>query len=40
MAFRSTSVNDPSLQGITNMRYRSFDLDYPDVERAKVFLDD
>ncbi|HEY4362941.1 MAG TPA: bifunctional YncE family protein/alkaline phosphatase family protein [Bryobacteraceae bacterium] len=33
-------VSDPSLQGITNMRYRSFDLDYPDVERAKVFLED
>ena len=33
-------VTDPSLQGITNMRYRGFDLDYPDVERAKVFLDD
>ena len=33
-------VKDPSLQGITNMRYRSFDLDYPDVERAKVFLED
>jgi len=33
-------VTDPSLQGITNLRYRSFDLDYPDVERAKVFLDD
>jgi DNA-binding beta-propeller fold protein YncE len=33
-------VGDPSLQGITNMRYRSFDLDYPDVERAKVFLED
>jgi hypothetical protein len=33
-------VGDPSLQGIVNMRYRSFDLDYPDVERAKVFLQD
>jgi DNA-binding beta-propeller fold protein YncE len=33
-------VRDPSLQEITNMRYRSFDLDYPDVERAKVFLED
>jgi DNA-binding beta-propeller fold protein YncE len=35
-----SKVSDPSLQGITNMRYRSFDLDYPDVERAKVFLED
>ncbi|HLH41401.1 MAG TPA: bifunctional YncE family protein/alkaline phosphatase family protein [Bryobacteraceae bacterium] len=33
-------VNDPSLEGIVNMRYRSFDLDYPDVERARVFLED
>jgi len=35
-----TGVRDPALKGITNMRYRSFDLDYPDVERAKVFLGD
>ncbi len=34
------SLGDPSLNGIVNMRYRSFDLDYPDVERAKVFLED
>jgi hypothetical protein len=33
-------VNDPALKPVTNMKYRSFDLDYPDVERAKVFLDD
>ncbi len=33
-------VGDPSLRGITNMRYRGFDLDYPDVERARVFLSD
>jgi DNA-binding beta-propeller fold protein YncE len=33
-------VTDPSLQEIVNMRYRGFDPDYPDVERAKVFLDD
>jgi YVTN family beta-propeller protein len=33
-------VNDPSLRGITNMRYRGFDLDYPDVERARIFLSD
>jgi DNA-binding beta-propeller fold protein YncE len=33
-------VRDPSLQGITNLRYRGFDLDYPDAERAKVFLAD
>jgi phospholipase C len=33
-------VTDPSLRAITNMRYRGFDLDYPDVERARVFLSD
>ncbi len=34
------SIQDPALRPITNMRYRSFDLDYPDVERAKTFLED
>ena len=34
------SVLDPVLRKVTNMRYRSFDLDYPDVERARVFLED
>ncbi len=33
-------VTDPSLQGIVNLRYRGFDLDYPDTGRAKVFLED
>ncbi len=33
-------VTDPSLQEIVNLRYRGFDPEYPDVERAKVFLDD
>jgi Phosphoesterase family len=33
-------VRDPSLKAITNTHYRGFDLDYPDVERAKVFLAD
>jgi hypothetical protein len=33
-------VNDPSLQGITNMNYRGFDERYPDVNRVKVFLDE
>ena len=33
-------INDPELVPITNMRYRSFDLDYPDQERAKTFLED
>jgi DNA-binding beta-propeller fold protein YncE len=33
-------VRDPSLAAITNTHYRGFDLDYPDVERAKVFLSD
>jgi hypothetical protein len=34
------SVRDPVLRKVTNRLYRGFDLDYPDVERAKVFLRD
>ena len=37
-ASRSPSVRDPVLAKVTNRCYRGFDLDYPDVERAKVFL--
>ena len=33
-------VLDPVLIPVTNMKFRSFDLDYPDVERARVFLAD
>jgi len=33
-------VRDPILRGVTNLRYRDFDLNYPDVERVKVFLSD
>src|SRR5215471_11179314 len=33
-------INDPSLQGHVNMRYRGWDLDYPDVERVRVFLEE
>ncbi|MCX6599267.1 MAG: bifunctional YncE family protein/alkaline phosphatase family protein [Acidobacteria bacterium] len=33
-------VRDPALAPHTNMKFRSFDLDYLDVERAKVFLAD
>jgi len=33
-------VRDPSLAAITDPKYRGFDLDYPDVERAKAFLDE
>lgn len=33
-------VLDPVLAKVTNMKYRSFDLDYADVKRAQVFLDD
>jgi DNA-binding beta-propeller fold protein YncE len=33
-------VLDSVLAGVTNMKYRTFDLDYPDVQRARVFLDD
>ena len=34
------TIGDPALRNITNMRYRGFDTDYPDVDRARVFLDD
>jgi YVTN family beta-propeller protein len=33
-------VHDPILAKCTNRYFRSFDLDYPDVERAKVFLNE
>jgi len=34
------AVRDPILNRVTNLHFRGFDLDYPDVERAKVFLRD
>jgi DNA-binding beta-propeller fold protein YncE len=34
------AVRDPSLAQHTNMDFRGFDMDYPDVERVKVFLKD
>jgi YVTN family beta-propeller protein len=33
-------VRDPVLRAVTNFQFRGFDMDYPDVERAKVFLRD
>jgi YVTN family beta-propeller protein len=33
-------VLDPVLAKVTNMKFRSFDVDYPDVKRAQTFLDD
>ncbi len=33
-------VRDPVLARVTNLHYRGFDVDYPDVERARVFLKD
>jgi YVTN family beta-propeller protein len=33
-------VRDVVLRTVTNFAYRGFDLDYPDVERAKIFLQD
>jgi DNA-binding beta-propeller fold protein YncE len=33
-------VLDPVLTKATNMKFRSFDTDYPDVKRAQTFLDD
>jgi DNA-binding beta-propeller fold protein YncE len=35
-----TGVRDPVLAKVTNWKYRGFDLDYTDVERAKTFLAD
>ncbi len=34
------AVRDSVLAPVTNRKYRSFDMDYLDVDRAKVFLDD
>jgi YVTN family beta-propeller protein len=34
------SVRDPILSRVTNLKFRGFDMNYPDVERAKVFLSD
>jgi len=34
------AVKDPALRPVTNMKYRSFDLDYTDVDRARTFLED
>ena len=33
-------VRDPVLSRVTNPFYRGFDLDYPDIERTKVFLNE
>jgi DNA-binding beta-propeller fold protein YncE len=32
------SVRDPVLAKVTNRMYRAFDLTYPDVDRAKIFI--
>jgi hypothetical protein len=32
------SVRDPVLAPVTSVQYRPFDLEYPDVERARVFI--
>jgi YVTN family beta-propeller protein len=34
------NVRDPVLAKVTNRNYRAFDLNYPDVDRAKTFLAD
>jgi YVTN family beta-propeller protein len=34
------TIDDPVLSRFTNRAYRGFDTNYPDVERAKIFLDD
>ncbi|MBI3209099.1 MAG: bifunctional YncE family protein/alkaline phosphatase family protein [Candidatus Solibacter usitatus] len=33
-------VRDPQLAAVTNRRFRAFDMDYTDIDRAKVFLED
>jgi DNA-binding beta-propeller fold protein YncE/phospholipase C len=35
-----TEIVDPALRNVTNEKFRNFDMDYPDVDRTKVFLDD
>lgn len=32
------NVRDPVLKPVTDLKYRAFDLDYPDVDRAREFL--
>jgi len=34
------NIRDPALVPVTHRGYRGFDMDYPDVERAKVFIED
>jgi DNA-binding beta-propeller fold protein YncE len=34
------NVRDPVLAKVTCLKYRAFDLDYPDVERAKTFIEE
>ncbi len=34
------SVRDPQLAAVTNRKFRGFDLDYRDIDRAQVFLED
>ncbi|MBE0660121.1 MAG: beta-propeller fold lactonase family protein [Bryobacteraceae bacterium] len=34
------NVRDPALAAVTNMEYRAYDLNYKDVDRAKVFIKD
>jgi DNA-binding beta-propeller fold protein YncE len=35
-----SALRDPVLTKYTNPNYRAFDMDYPDVERVKIFLQD
>jgi DNA-binding beta-propeller fold protein YncE len=37
-AAQVATVRDNALARYTNMNYRGFDLEYPDIERAKVFI--
>jgi hypothetical protein len=33
-------VRDPILAKVTNTKFRAFDMDYPDIDRAKVFIEE
>jgi YVTN family beta-propeller protein len=35
-----TTVRDPVLAKVTNRKFRTFDVQYPDVDRAKIFLEE
>jgi len=36
----AAAIRDPALEPVTNRAYRAFDLDYLDIDRAKVYISD